>query len=153
MNMLKGEMQKLGRHWLCCGDPSNYDDAYEALSKTYSKHYIRIMGGSLSISKLILDYRNKNYTGNGKAYPEAQELTAKWNGLSGKYMKVNEVRALAGIITEHSKDGDVIISPPEFTAETLIACEATGRIALVMSPDSEKCERIKSKWLAINKGR
>ena len=103
------------------------------------------MGQSLGIAGTLWDYRRGKYKGNSKTYPEAREYADKWNNLANKsiWIKADEAEILAGLIEDISKEGDVIVSCWDFAAETLIACEVTGRVALVMGKSRERCGIIK----------
>ncbi len=148
--MNRGEICKLGRHWLYCGDPDNYDNIYEAVMQTYSSHYIDILADPFRVNTLLWEGQHKK----SKAYPKAREYADRWNSLArnDRWVNVEDSEALAGIIEDLSEEGDVLICYWVFAAEILTACEATGRIALIMKESPEGCKNIKSKWLAITKG-
>lgn len=149
--IIMNAMIRLGSHWLCCGDRDNYDDVYEAITRTYSDHFISILGGSLAVGRGLWQYRNKKYTGNGKAYPKAREYSDRWNRLAKKdvWIKADEVEVLTGIIEDCSKEQDVIINCWDFAVETLIACEVTGRVAMIMEKSPKNCVSLRNKWRAF----
>ncbi|MBQ7733443.1 MAG: hypothetical protein IJT58_05445 [Synergistaceae bacterium] len=140
-----------GGHWFYCGDSDEYDDIHDVVSLVRGCHIIRTMGTSLGMAWLLRDYRCKKCEYTGKSYPEAREYAERWNSQvkKGERIDPEEAEVMAGIIEECTCKGDVVVAYSDITVQTLIACEVTGRVCLVMKATPEECERVKKQWIVI----